>query len=63
MAKTRVKPALVKRKNRVLLSLNDRDHKSLAQMALEARLPIATFAKHLVLKQLPAVASKTTASR
>jgi hypothetical protein len=47
MAKTRV----ARLKNRVMLSFNDRDLDSLAQEAQEARLPVSTYARLLILNR------------
>jgi hypothetical protein len=62
MAKKRV-PAPVERKNRVMLSFGDRDYETLAKKARELRLPIATYARLLILNQLAPVASQASASR
>lgn len=61
MAKKRV-PAPVERKNRVMLSFSDRDYEFLVQKATEARLPIATYARLLILRQV-APAPVASASR
>lgn len=52
MAKKRVRATSAKRENRVMLSFSDRDYEILAQKAKEERLPVATFARLLVLKQV-----------
>ncbi|HMI84893.1 MAG TPA: hypothetical protein VK550_12420 [Polyangiaceae bacterium] len=61
MAKRRVEPAPVERKNRVMLSFSDRDYVSLAKEAKEAKLPIATYARLLILRrQVAPVASQAS---
>jgi hypothetical protein len=60
MAKKRV-PAPVERKNRVMLSFNDRDFETLSQRAKEARLPTATYARLLIVGQLAPVAPRAKA--
>jgi len=62
MAKKRVEPP-VERKNRVMLSFSDRDYATLAQKAKEARLPVATYARLLVLGQVAPIASQASATR
>lgn len=62
MAKRRVEPAPVERKNRVMLSFSDRDYATLAKEAKEARLPIATYARQLILRrQVTPVPSQASA--
>jgi hypothetical protein len=63
MAKKRVEAVPVKRKNRVMLSFSDRDFETLARKAKEARLPVSTYARLLVLGQVAPIASQASASR
>jgi hypothetical protein len=65
MAKKRVPAAPIKRKHRVMLSFNSVDHEALEQEAQEAGLPVATYAKLLVRRQLRqrAPASQSRATR
>jgi hypothetical protein len=62
MAKKRVESAPVERKNRVMLSFNDDDYEELAKDAKEAKLPVATFARLVVLRrrQVAPVASRAS---
>jgi hypothetical protein len=61
MVKKRAEPAPVERKNRVMLSFSDSDYATLAKEAKEARLPIATYARLIIVRR-PA-ASQSSASR
>lgn len=64
MVKRRVEPAPVERKNRVMLSFSDSDYATLAKEAKEARLPIATYARLVILRrQVAPIASQASASR
>lgn len=54
----------MERKNRVMLSFSDGDYETLAQKAREARLPIATYARLLILGQVaPLATQQAVASR
>ena len=53
MTKKRAEPL---ERNRVSVSLPDRDYETLAQRAKEAQLPIATYTRLLILRQMAVIA-------
>lgn len=62
MTKKRVESPSVER-NRVSVTFSDRDYETLTQKAKEERLPIATYTRQLILRQLAPIASGLRGSK